>query len=101
MGIETICGAHSEGIDFIEASGELAPVIDIDRSGIVFIAPDVNRLLAESEGEMLVSLPVYPQEIGGVEYVMLVVGGFDKSLPYPVGNGRRNMAGHIEIKIIP
>ena len=76
-----------------------AVVVDVDGRGVNFVASQEDGLLAGRDGPVGIDLPLEPQEIRGVEGVLLV-NLLVEPLPYADGEVVRDVAHDVEIEVI-
>ena len=95
-----IRGGTAEGETLIEIVAELAVVVHVDGSGIVFISAYHHRALAEKETPVFRRPPIDIHHVGGIEHVLLVEHLLVQLLADTVVYIRADMPEHLEVEIL-
>ena len=93
-------GRGAEGVILVQAAAEGSVVINVDRCRVDFVTADEDGLLAGREGPLGRRLPFQPQEIGGVEGILLI-DLLIQPLPDPEGQIVSELAFDVQIQVVP
>ena len=89
----------AEVIVLVQTCAEGAIVIDFDGRGVNLITADEDGLLAGRNAPLGVKLPFDPEEVGGLERVLLR-GQHVEALPYPETEFVCNLSQDVEVQVI-